>query len=175
MQRDWSKYARKQGLLIDAAVSPNSGRHTDKLELILKAADGSWRYCRSTVTFATATEMDAMALFESIPVVSCSQCGTDTIDEQALCEPCRLAKIDEDLRVAQEKERKETEAFDREQLRQGKTHKAACWVHPVRGDDFRVDLYFEGEPTEAEVREILRKDHQSRVLDDFSIFPMKKH
>ncbi len=52
------------------------------------------------------------------------------------------------------------------------THKVVAWIHPAAGgDDYQVDIYFGGKPTDEQIKASLKKS-RSRVLDDYTLYDL---
>jgi hypothetical protein len=48
------------------------------------------------------------------------------------------------------------------------THRVSAWVHPAVGDDYQVDIYFKGAPSERHIQKQLRS-MKSEQIDDYTI------
>lgn len=84
----------------------------------------------------------------------------------------RLAHFDKvmaDLKKESDKELKAIEKRDAAYKAKGYTHKVSAWIHPRSGDDYQVDAYVKGEPTKADIAELLKK---SVVKNDYRVDPL---
>jgi hypothetical protein len=55
---------------------------------------------------------------------------------------------------------------DRSMRKKGYTHRVSGWVHPAMGEDMKMDWYFEGLPSKAQIEKALR-EAGSQVLNDY--------
>ena len=64
-------------------------------------------------------------------------------------------------------DRRRQDAFEAKAYRDGLRYSVDAWVHPERGDDRPLTFYFQREPTDAQVVQMLKK-RRSSVLNDYS-------
>jgi len=118
---------------------------------------------KSDVPFSEATEADVAAMLAKVRLIPCKVCGTKTFDPATVetnrdgkCEKCFLAELDASLKAHQAKQAERDAKKDRQMRKKGFTHKVVAWVHPAAGDDYQIVAYFGLEPTEAEIKGLIK-------------------
>lgn len=136
-------------------------------------ADRQWKE-------ATATSADVQTMLERhLHAELCEKCATPHLrnDTDApkcdgsrlrFCEVCFLAKIKAEYEEEQKKEDAKIARRDKRKKAQGFTHKVLAVVHPAGGDDRVYDIYTKGRPSDAQMRDELRR-LGSVVLDSYTI------
>jgi Zn-finger nucleic acid-binding protein len=122
----------------------------------------------------TYASEDVERLLDLIQILPCPCCGFSAIDpsvngvELQQCESCRMAELHAELEKGLEKERKALAKEDAKMKKKGMVARVDAWVHPPAGDDYEITWYFSKRPTDANVKDLLKKQ-RSDVLDDFRI------
>lgn len=117
---------------------------------------------------------DINAYFKEPDALSaCPKCGAMTWNRKHYpsqyrderCSNCWMEAFSKRMAAQEAKATAKAAARDAEKKREGFTHKTLMWVHPLRGDDFQLEMYCKGAPTAAEIQSIL-KSRKSQVLTD---------
>ena len=146
------------------------------LQLSVSLVTGGMVFVRDkSVQMANATIADVNRLLTPIKLIPCKTCGTLTFDpttvetnRKGLCEKCFLEELEVKWQKEQAKEDQKLQAQDKKMKAKGSTHRVTAWVHPSRGDDYQVDIYWPREP-KPETIEAKLKGLKSQITNDYSV------
>lgn len=168
------------GVVLKVTVSPCCWMH-EGYGLQVAYTDGngnavrSWGYVHDrTWQESTATKADVEAMLTKHLVLQpCSKCSTPhffnaTSNRKDQCEKCFMARLKADLDEEMGKDKKKQEQTDQRMKNTGYTHRVTAWVHPPRGDDYEIDIYYKGKPTTEAIKRNL-KAKRSQTLDDYQV------
>lgn len=77
-----------------------------------------------------------------------------------------LVELRAESKVAEAKEAKRAARAAAKRKSEGYTHQFSAWIHPARGDDYRIEAFVKGEPTAADIASLLKK---STVKTDYTV------
>lgn len=168
------------GHKLKARVSPcvwMYAGHVLQIQIELEEG-GSASMQDKTVTWENTTEQHIIDLCNKVKLVPCKTCGKPAFDPSVVstnregeCEDCFIKAIRKRLDEAQAREIAKIAQRDKRKLKEGYTHRVTAWIHPDRGDDYQMDIYWGKKPTKAMIQRELQKAG-SRVLDDYQVFDL---
>lgn len=175
LDQNFTKTYTIDGHEIEVEIAPCSWIYNSPFQLraTLKATH-QWGSVFSTelgkrLSFEEATEADIDRMVtELVYIAEPCACGNprmlvkgDTSNRGEKCEACFLKALNDQYEKDVEKQRKKTAKQDLNMAIEGYTHKMIAWIHPKRGgDDYMVDVYFRGTPTEADIQRHLKSSHE---------------
>lgn len=183
LSKDFSKIYTIGGYEVKAEILPCSWMyplHELQITVYLMATGEkdivSSRVIGEIISFEAASELHVDAMVEkAVYLAEPCKCGKprmrvrgregETKRGVERCETCFSIKFTEDREKGREKERKRLALRDAEKEKEGFSHKLTFFIHGDAGDR-HMDVYFKGEPTEAEITKRLRG---SQVKDDFQL------
>lgn len=174
MERDFTHQFSIDGIELTASVSPCVWMYPNyPLQVCIDMSGGGRAFLqRKDRNWESTTEADVIGLAESIRLKPCSRCGKPAYDPDVvdtnragLCEHCFMTDLNAEFEKEQKKEAAKVRRQDARMKKKGFTHRVTAWVHPARGSDYQVDLYFNQPPSKAMIAAELKKAG-SVVLDD---------
>jgi len=165
-----------------ATISPCSWMYPNyglQVELRIEATGGTAHLLNRSLPFAEATEADFNAMVAQARIVPCPRCQSPAFDpttagtnRNGLCETCFLADLKAESAAARVREEESLRKMDTKMRRKGMTHCVDAWIHPsAGGDDYQMQLYVRGEPSEGLIQKELKRAGSS-VRTDYAVRPL---
>jgi len=163
------------GIELTSAVSPCVWMYPNyPLQISVQFKGGGVAYLKNPhKTWSTTTEQDVIDLASTVKLQPCSRCSKPAYDPATvetnrggLCESCFMSDLDAKFQKLVKQEETAVRRRDRSMRKKGYTHRVSGWVHPAMGDDVKMDWYFDGLPSKAQIEKALR-EAGSQVLNDY--------
>lgn len=177
LPRDFSRRVTVGTCTLSASISPCSWMypgHGLQIQVVLEET-GARGFARIDTPFEKATEADIEAMLGGYQITACARCGGPRFayeehqgNRGELCERCFMSDLNAELKKAQEKEQRTVARRDANHKKKGYTHRVTAWVHPPRGSDYQIDVYYKGEPSKADIHAVLR-EKRSAELDQYTV------
>lgn len=177
LQRDFTYSFTRSFVQLTATVAPYSWMYPGRgLGIVVTLNQGGEVILRrNNLSLDTATVENVQEMIKDVNVIHCSKCGAPAFDpttvetnRNGLCEQCFIDALTNECKKAEETEAKMIRRRDAQFKKKGYTHKVIAWVHPDRGDDYQMDIYYREQPTATLVQHELKK-RQSRITTDYTI------
>lgn len=183
-QTHTENWTTPEGYKLSASISPCAWMYPGyglQIKVDLIEGGGCAYLANKEVKWEEATEADFDALVSRVRLKPCARCGKPAFDPAAhdtnrsgLCESCFMGDLNAEFEAVQKVEHEETARTDADMKAKGYTHRVEAWIHPVSGgDDFQIAFYFEGVPSKASIRAVLKKNG-SGVFNDYQIIDLNK-
>ena len=165
-----------------ASISPCSWMYPNyglQIQIRIESTGGTAYILNRSLPFAQATEDDVRAMVASVRIVHCPRCQSPAFDpatvetnRSGLCEACFLKDLSAKYDAAKKKEAAKLARTDASMKLKGMTHRVDAWVHPSGGgDDYQMQLYVRGEPSEGLIQKELKRAGSS-VRTDYAVRPL---
>jgi hypothetical protein len=132
----------------------------------------------SSVDKTNITEVQVVALLNTVNILSCHRCNAPAFDPETvktnrggLCEKCFVDEISKEFAKEDKRLKLNAQKKDAQAKAKGYLFKVVAWIHPAHGDDIGISWYDSEKPTKVSVEKVLKRK-KSLVLDDYKILTL---